>query len=449
MPNLDEVRAVNFAFSQVGALEKSTAEEVDNETLKAFGDLVRQARKLRFWNQRLASLPEDFTMDDLASLVPALTRSELQESSGELRLRLPGTSRPQYYLSSTSGSTGQPVEVMKFGPSQRIQSAVLSLLRAKWAGLDVKKNYARIRNSREVSSKASWGFPYSMLGKTGSAYILNANSRGVNGALEALVENEISYIHGNTTVLKALALEYKDSHLNGKLKLEKAMTWAEKVTQDDRDLILEHLGVEIWDSYSSEELGSIALQCPESQHLHVLPFFTHVEIVDEEGKPCTTGQPGRVLATSLHNYAQPLIRYELGDLASFQEPCPVLPNFPVINPEVTRLRDEYISKSGAKMFPGFGKSRFMDYQGIRDFQVILFTNRILFMFVSSATITPQQQLEIAEDVGKQFNFDLPVELLRVNQDQMQSHWKRKIFYRSSEEVPQIQDFSPLDLTNLS
>jgi phenylacetate-CoA ligase len=106
------------------------------------------------------------------------------------------------------------------------------------------------------------------------------------------------------TALRAVALAYRDSQLFGKLNLELALTWSEKVTQDDRDIIREYLGVEIWDSYSSEELGAIALQCPDNQHLHVLPFFTHVEIIDDQGKPCEIGQPGRVVATSLHIHSR-------------------------------------------------------------------------------------------------------------------------------------------------
>ena len=38
-----------------------------------------------------------------------------------------------------------------------------------------------------------------------------------------------------------------------------------------------------------------------------------MEILDEDGAPTKPGSVGRVVVTSLYNYAMPFIRYELGD----------------------------------------------------------------------------------------------------------------------------------------
>jgi phenylacetate-CoA ligase len=40
------------------------------------------------------------------------------------------------------------------------------------------------------------------------------------------------------------------------------------------------------------------------------------EILDQNGKPVEPGETGRVVITSLYNYATPLIRYEIGDYAT-------------------------------------------------------------------------------------------------------------------------------------
>jgi phenylacetate-coenzyme A ligase PaaK-like adenylate-forming protein len=143
-----------------------------------------------------------------------------------------------------------------------------------------------------------------------------------------------------------------------------------------------------------------------------------------------------------------MIRYELGDIATFQEQCPVLPNFPVINPEVTRTRDEYVTGSGQKVFPIFAKARFLKYKGLKDYQVILFADTILFMYSSIAPLTREQQVEVTEDVGKSFMFDHPVEVLRLDQEQLFSHWKRKVFYKSAKPMFDIAEFSSLDLEDL-
>jgi phenylacetate-coenzyme A ligase PaaK-like adenylate-forming protein len=55
-----------------------------------------------------------------------------------------------------------------------------------------------------------------------------------------------------------------------------------------------------------------------------------VEVLDEEGRPCAPGETGRVVATSLNNFAMPLIRYETGDTAEVGAPCPCGRGLPVL-----------------------------------------------------------------------------------------------------------------------
>ena len=49
-----------------------------------------------------------------------------------------------------------------------------------------------------------------------------------------------------------------------------------------------------------------------------------VENVDEDGRPVDHGEPGaRLLVTNLFNRVQPLIRFEITDVATLErEPCP-------------------------------------------------------------------------------------------------------------------------------
>ena len=42
-----------------------------------------------------------------------------------------------------------------------------------------------------------------------------------------------------------------------------------------------------------------------------------VEVLRADGSACAPGETGRVVVTNLHNFAMPMIRYELGDQAAF------------------------------------------------------------------------------------------------------------------------------------
>lgn len=52
-------------------------------------------------------------------------------------------------------------------------------------------------------------------------------------------------------------------------------------------------GLPMVDAYIAEEVGMIALQCPEHPHFHVQLESVQVEILDDQGRPCRTGESGR------------------------------------------------------------------------------------------------------------------------------------------------------------
>ncbi|MCO5383593.1 MAG: hypothetical protein NHB15_17220 [Methanosarcina barkeri] len=56
-----------------------------------------------------------------------------------------------------------------------------------------------------------------------------------------------------------------------------------------------------------------AYECSEHSGLHIDSERSLMEIVDESGNQIEEGR-GKILATSLHNFAMPFIRYETGDL---------------------------------------------------------------------------------------------------------------------------------------
>ncbi|MGH7124669.1 MAG: hypothetical protein ACREFI_09880, partial [Stellaceae bacterium] len=68
-----------------------------------------------------------------------------------------------------------------------------------------------------------------------------------------------------------------------------------------RHICREAWGAEIVDTYSCEEAGYLALQCPQHRHFHVQMESSLVEILDARDRPCAVGETGRVVVTPLHN----------------------------------------------------------------------------------------------------------------------------------------------------
>lgn len=73
--------------------------------------------------------------------------------------------------------------------------------------------------------------------------------------------------------------------------------------------------------------------------LHVQSEAVLIEIVDDRGRLCSSGQSGRVIISTLHNLAMPIICYEIGDYATVGEPCECGRPHPVIETVLGRVRN--------------------------------------------------------------------------------------------------------------
>jgi hypothetical protein len=69
------------------------------------------------------------------------------------------------------------------------------------------------------------------------------------------------------------------------------------------------------DFYGAHEFNLLAWQCPNGSVYHVCDDNVLVEIVGEDGRAVRPGEIGEVVATSLHSYTMPFVRYRTGDLA--------------------------------------------------------------------------------------------------------------------------------------
>jgi phenylacetate-CoA ligase len=112
------------------------------------------------------------------------------------------------------------------------------------------------------------------------------------------------------------------------------------------------------------------VQCPDTELLHIQSETMMVEILDEIGAPTPPGEVGRVVVTNLHNFAMPLIRYEIRDFAEPGGPCPCGRGLPTIRRVVGRLRNMLVLPSGEKRWPLTGFHDFRDIAPIRRYQIV-------------------------------------------------------------------------------
>ena len=103
----------------------------------------------------------------------------------------------------------------------------------------------------------------------------------------------------------------------------------------------------VFDLYGSREVASMAIECSRHEGLHVPLQAVLVEVLRDDGTPAKPGETGRIVVTSLANYAMPLIRYDIGDLGAWAEaPCGCGRVWPSLGAVTGRISDTFVTADG-------------------------------------------------------------------------------------------------------
>jgi phenylacetate-CoA ligase len=247
------------------------------------------------------------------SHLPPLEKRDLRERALDLRAARPGRAVP----ASTSGSAGTPVSVLRSQASWAHAHA--NVFRGwRWHGIQPGERYAYL-----------WGLALDAAGRRRAALrdrffnrercsAFSLDGPRAVAFFEHLRRRPAAFAVGYPSALSLFAAELEARGLDGRaLGWKAAVTTAEVLHEHQRELIARCFGCPVVDSYGCAEVGVVGFEC-ERGGMHV-----PVESVCVEWLPPgqEAAQP-EVLLTDLHNLAQPLVRYRVGDLVARAEgPC--------------------------------------------------------------------------------------------------------------------------------
>jgi len=148
-------------------------------------------------------------------------------------------------------------------------------------------------------------------------------------------------------------------------------TTAEKLMPPMRKNIEEAFGCHVYDAYGLNDGGVGAYECSEHNGLHIDTERSIMEVVDDTGSQVNEGI-GRILATSLHNYAMPFIRYDTGDMGHIVEDvCRCGRGSRLLKEVMGRIVDVLLTPEGKSVHGWFFLYIFWEYcKGIKEYQVI-------------------------------------------------------------------------------
>jgi phenylacetate-CoA ligase len=385
---IDELKELTDTLNQLQWFTPIKLKEIQTNKLRA---LVSHHVKNTVWfSDRIKESKltvRDISADHMERL-PLLTRRDIQSAGERFFAREIPKDHGKTGVVKTSGSTGEPVVIKatdivgKFFHSYNYQEIL-------WHNRDFKSRLATIRAGQfETKELPNWGAPYSILHETGPALLIhNATDIKEQARLLSEFKPDILLVYPNN--LAALLDVWGDSVP----KLTHIKCVGETVSDQLRERVkhLFHLNIE--DSYSSQEVGSIANKCSSSDLYHTMDQNLIVEILDDNYNPCKEGEIGKIVITDLHNYATPMIRYSIGDYAERGGVCRCGRGLGTLKKVLGRERNLLVRADGSRYWPMIGMYAFdtLDFI-IRKYQVIQHTvTDIEYKIVTDEAINSDQE----------------------------------------------------------
>ena len=355
-----------------------TPEQLAAQQLRQAGALLDHAyRHIPFYRERLAQaghLPGKTPTPDVWSRIPVLSRAELQQAGDALYSPEIPQGHGETYELSTSGSTGRPLTARGTVLAQLFFD-VLTLRELLWHRRDLGGALAAIRSYPngvadypEGAEAARWGRSMKGVFETGPSFLLSIASP-IEEQVEWLHRKQPDYLLTYPSALREMLLHCRARGITFP-RLREVRTISEQLAPSTRDLCREVWGLKIVDMYSTQENGYLAFQCPAQEHYHVQSESVLLEVLNEAGEPCRPGEVGQVVVTPLMNFAMPMIRYAVGDLAEAGAPCPCGRGLPVLNRILGRARDMLVYPGGRRSWALMGSSKFTGIPVVRQFQIV-------------------------------------------------------------------------------
>ncbi|MSP59638.1 MAG: phenylacetate--CoA ligase family protein [Myxococcales bacterium] len=333
---------------------------------------------------------------------------------------------------TTSGSTGQPLEVRYSTESQHWRDAT------RWRGF----GWAGYR----MGDKAIhlWGVPVLTPSPLARAKLALDRRLRRDLYVSCMVRSRENLL----AMVRLIARERPDAlvgygqalaDLARFVTAEGLRSWetipviygAERLWPHDRAALAEAFGPAVFETYGCREFMLIGAECEAHDGLHASAENLIVEILvrapDGSTRPARPGEQGEVAVTDLHNLACPFIRYLIGDLATARAPGPcacgrTLPRF---GPVQGRITDTMRDADGNRVEGMVFNLLFLHLaEHTRQFQVVQRADRRLTLkIVPTAGGLPERAESVLREFVGKYVRGVPLEIEVVREIPLSSTGK--------------------------
>ncbi len=241
------------------------------------------------------------------SRIPVLTKDILKLNFEELKSR--DIHKRKAFLNSSGGSSGEPI-VFFHDKSFQDWMVAIKFYYCSVAGKDIGEKELRLWGSERDLMEGKENLSIRLRNRLYNRKELNAFRmsksnmevfvREINTYKPKLIEAYVQPIYELAVFLKRRGLEVHSP--------AGIITSAGTLYPEMEMLIEEVFKCKVFNRYGSREVGDVAMTCECKEGLHLVPLVHYIEV-----------QNSKVLITNLKNFSMPLIRYEIGDIASMSD----------------------------------------------------------------------------------------------------------------------------------
>jgi phenylacetate-CoA ligase len=346
------------------------------------------------------------TPGDLAKL-PTLSKATIRRSWREMIAQRHNVSRLR--KESTSGTTGTPLTVY-MDDEAYLQTKAVQWLQHEWAGYTHREWLGVLAGYRVVpigrTTPPFWVTNFAGRQIHLSSY--NLRPAVVDVYAHKIRSSGIRFLLGYPSAIGYLARSLNEK--GNRVPLEAVFLSSEPIYEWQLQAIRSAFGCKVFNYYGQGERVLSGVSCGTSNLLHLSMESSVAEFVPSAG-----GEGTKLLSTSLLNFAMPLIRYELHDIATVvEDPCPCGRAHQRIQPVETKEEDYVVTPSGRFVSPSLLTFPLKDVVGVERTQVIQDSVEHLdIRIVTNEKFTEEEEHRLKREFSRCVGMEMEVKITRV------------------------------------
>ena len=352
-------------------------------------------------------------IQDLQKL-PLLTRKDIKANFKKLLSKDFPKNKIKY--GHTSGTTGTPLEVAY---DHHITYATYAALdrHYHWAGVKLSKNGDRVAVLRGnvIVPLSQINGPFWRYNHVHNQLLLSTfhlSAQNLPLYLREVEKYRPVVFDGYPSTLYVFAKFLQNERLT--LPVKAVISSSETLYDFQRAVIEKSFQCPVSDYYALAERVVFASECEKHEGHHIYMDYGITEIINHQDEPVQKGQPGKLVGTSLYNFAMPLIRYVTNDMTAIQNrKCACGRSLQLMEDVTTKAEDSLTLRDGRIISPSVLTHPFKPMDCVEASQIIQKEyDRIIIKIVPGQNYTDSDAehliIEMKLRLGKDMTVDIEI-----------------------------------------